>query len=513
MIVGIVPTAVLPASADEQPRYKVTTIREFPMTYDIPRQRFSEGLAVARINVESHSKFGFVNTMGEVVIPFEYDRADDFSEGLAAVGVRLLCEEGEFAGYDFGYINTSGEVVIPIGSGSELPFSDGLAAVLGDDNLWGYIDTSGEFVIPPQFSTARAFNGGFATVIRNDVSEIIDQNGETVFAFEGNFIPVGVFSDDGLVAVRVNEWGGKYGFANTSGEVVIPLEYDFTTDFSEGFAGVRNYGQDGGGGLINTSGELVVPLGFGTVQSFNGGVARIIRTTQGEDEGFMNSDGEIFDMPNSDVENIGGGFLRISTHGNDGSTHRIVDRFNEVVHVYSTDYHSGWIFAEKQGNVTTFYRAFEMQLGRRMEIITITEFCDVCNDYDCECGDTSPPEVCDDCEQIPCDCPEVCECGCCSECGECGECEVCDPPVVGCGDCGDCSDCNPTPEPCDICENDPCDCPEVCDCLNCPDCGYLGGRFGFGKVTNNPTGLVVQDAIAAILRRLLELPSALDERD
>jgi hypothetical protein len=56
-----------------------------------------------------------------------------------------------------------------------------------------------------------------------------------------------------------------------------------------------------------------------------------------------------------------------------------------------------------------------------------------------------------------------------------------------------------------------CDC-EGCDpcrtCRNCESCGKLGGRFGFGRVTNDSAGLVAADAIA-ILRYILELPSVI----
>jgi hypothetical protein len=49
-----------------------------------------------------------------------------------------------------------------------------------------------------------------------------------------------------------------------------------------------------------------------------------------------------------------------------------------------------------------------------------------------------------------------------------------------------------------------------CDeCRNCDDCGYLGGTFGFGRVTDNENGIVIQDALA-ILRYLVNLSSPID---
>jgi len=49
--------------------------------------KFKEGLAVAQKHKENGEKslFGYINKVGETVIPFEYFHGRDFSEGLAAV--------------------------------------------------------------------------------------------------------------------------------------------------------------------------------------------------------------------------------------------------------------------------------------------------------------------------------------------------------------------------------------------------------------------------------------------
>jgi hypothetical protein len=47
------------------------------------------------------------------------------------------------------------------------------------------------------------------------------------------------------------------------------------------------------------------------------------------------------------------------------------------------------------------------------------------------------------------------------------------------------------------------------NCKNCPDCGFHGGRFGFGRVTNANTTPAVGDALA-ILRFLVGLSNPID---
>ncbi|MBQ2830318.1 MAG: WG repeat-containing protein, partial [Oscillospiraceae bacterium] len=61
---------------------------------------------------------------------------------------------------------------------------------------------------------------------------------------------------DGLLPVAK---GGKWGFIDTTGKLVIPCGYDSAKDFSEGLARVE---KDGKWGLINTSGKVVLPIEY-----------------------------------------------------------------------------------------------------------------------------------------------------------------------------------------------------------------------------------------------------------
>jgi hypothetical protein len=58
----------------------------------------------------------------------------------------------------------------------------------------------------------------------------------------------------------------------------------------------------------------------------------------------------------------------------------------------------------------------------------------------------------------------------------------------------------------EFCNHECCNPP--CDCLSCTECGYRGGRFGFGRV-NGGEHVTVQDALA-ILRFIVGLPSPID---
>lgn len=86
---------------------------------------------------EKDGKWGFIDNTGTVVIPFEYDGAFSFSEGLASVE-----KDGKY-----GFIDNTGTVVIPFEYDDALPFSEGLAYV--EESKEGfYINKQGERVSP-----------------------------------------------------------------------------------------------------------------------------------------------------------------------------------------------------------------------------------------------------------------------------------------------------------------------------------------------------------------------------
>jgi len=70
---------------------------------------------------------------------------------------------------------------------------------------------------------------------------------------------------------------GRFGFIDTSGSVVIPLEYMDARSFSEGLAPIQ---QDSLWGYVDPSGEVVIPPRFSEVWASQDGLARV-RLTDG----------------------------------------------------------------------------------------------------------------------------------------------------------------------------------------------------------------------------------------
>ena len=183
----------------------------------------------------SNGMSGFVDEQSRTVIPFQYDDAGFFSDGLAAVKLN-----GKW-----GFIDKQGNTVIPFKYDNAGPFSKGLAEV-ELDGKWGFIDKQGNTVIPFKYDNVWSFREGLAVVELNGKWGFIDKQGNTVIPIQ--YDDAGFFSD-GLAQVKLKE---KYGYIDKQGNTVILFKYDNAGPFSKGLARVR---LNGIAGYINIRGK------------------------------------------------------------------------------------------------------------------------------------------------------------------------------------------------------------------------------------------------------------------
>lgn len=179
----------------------------------------SDGMTAFRL---SKGKTGYLNEAGEVAIDPQYDEAEAFHEGLAAVGKD----------HKYGFIDTKGNVVIPMVFDAVRQFAEGVApARVGAS--FGYIDKTGKFVIEPQFGRARHFINGLAYVQNDWRRAYIDHTGKPI---GGRFYErLERFSCDRAKFKQ----DGKFGYIDRAGKAVIPARYDDADDFRDGVAKVE----------------------------------------------------------------------------------------------------------------------------------------------------------------------------------------------------------------------------------------------------------------------------------
>lgn len=190
---------------------------------------------------------GYINKNGEVVIKPQYNDAQRFSEGLAAVKFSLV--DGKIVDdytikkesyknylsvnvtYKWGFIDATGKIVIQPQYDDVLPFSEGLAAVMNlkgpKQPMWGYINTKGKMVIPQMYERVESFNDGIACV---------------------------------RIMISGNE--GYYGYIDKKNKYIIQPKYPVAYPFYEGLAyvAVKGIGKQLIGYFMNIKEEVVIPL-------------------------------------------------------------------------------------------------------------------------------------------------------------------------------------------------------------------------------------------------------------
>ena len=224
-----------------------------------------------RARVYQDGKQGFVDKTGQVSIALKYDDARDFSDGLAMVE-----QNGKV-----GYINPQGKVIIPLmyePTQSEFGnnFLNGFveASLAGKQ---GIIDKQNNVIIPfiydNIYKLSDEANNVFFQVELNDKEGLLDSTGKIIIPIEYDrvgwisegLIAVGNLKDSDTNTDAVNNDKNNayskagFGYFNSSGELVIPFNYDYAQAFIGGLAVVK---KDNKSGLINHQGDIVIPIEY-----------------------------------------------------------------------------------------------------------------------------------------------------------------------------------------------------------------------------------------------------------
>ncbi len=150
----------------------------------------------------------------------------------------------------YGYIDRSGKMIIAPQFENTMGFNEGLAATkLG--GKYGYIDVKGSWIIKPQFEFTYMFSDGLALVQVDKKSAWIDKKGNIVIQPQ-DFEKTGMGFKEGRLAVKK---GGKWGYIDKTGKMIIEAKFEEAKEFSGGVAQVvtENHRHH----WIDTSGKIL----------------------------------------------------------------------------------------------------------------------------------------------------------------------------------------------------------------------------------------------------------------
>ncbi len=256
------------------------------------------------IPAKQNGLWGYISSEGESLIPYQFQKAENFSDGLA----RVLTAENKYAyinksgetalvspfdysftasegvicgvmGGKYGYCDLEGNIIVAPQFDMGFDFHDGLAAVKFGEK-WGYITAAGAYVVTPTYTYASDFSGGFAVCSLSSGYGIINKNGERTSSFSFDYI--GTCDDKGRFPAKK---GDISGYINSKGEWIIKLDYDFCYSFTDGAARVF---KDNLWGYINEQGEQIVAPTFVDCGEYRNG--RAFFSVDGMTYGFLTLD-------------------------------------------------------------------------------------------------------------------------------------------------------------------------------------------------------------------------------
>lgn len=229
------------------------------------------GVGIIDENGERHG--GYIDTLGNVVIPFDFEVALDFNDGRAQV-----MQNGKR-----GFIDGKGNIVIPCLYNEVSSFNHDIARVK-KNGKYGFIDRHGYEVLPCVYSDIGSIREGIVLVqyqglkcyIEPDFNGharlIYKETGEFDVLEEGDgYVKKSLFDSmkqpdgdfhEGMASIRertLGDWNNLflYGFIDNEGNEIIPCVYSFVSDFDKGIAVVE---KEGKWGAIDKKGNVIIPI-------------------------------------------------------------------------------------------------------------------------------------------------------------------------------------------------------------------------------------------------------------
>ena len=247
---------------------------------------------------------GMQNTLGQEVIPADYDYIWDFTEdsltlarkltvskvtGAASFDYQIISNSGflyyEFPSYllpepaqegfirtfndrtgRYGFLNPMGDVVVKFKYTAARDFREELAAVSDPaSGKYGFINRKGQYTIKPQFDEAYSFSEGQAVVKQGERFSFLRKDGSLipiagmyaqVFDLQEGFSVVSASRNDSIF----------YGFINKDGIEILAPTYVFLDNFEGGTA---VFVKENEAGMINNTGRVVIEPRYDELYRFD----------------------------------------------------------------------------------------------------------------------------------------------------------------------------------------------------------------------------------------------------
>jgi hypothetical protein len=268
-------------------------------------REYSNGLVAIKVK----NKWGYMDTVGEMVIPPIYKRITDFDNGFAGVSNKIgffiidktgneqeiktkdgyitekgklekikkfhegiaVIEASERFGSEivlkYGFLNKNLEVIVEPKFMAVGHFHEGMAWVRTFDKKLGFVNKNGKVVVNPKYLSVGNYSGGMAWVRTNEGIGYIDKKGELIinpkFLITGDFDP-----KSGIARVKDND---GWAYINKEGKYIRLENIIGFKHFKNGFCLVKN---QNGWGYIDAKGNWIIEPSYDDATEFLFGYAR-----------------------------------------------------------------------------------------------------------------------------------------------------------------------------------------------------------------------------------------------
>lgn len=221
---------------------------EYGMLYPIPEKK----LVIAELD----GVWGVLDYEGKETVPFLYSwiSYDDRGDGL-----QVTCtERSEEDAWDYrhykgflGFTEADGFTEI-VPAYDSMSFFVGDRAVVSVDKKYGLIRRDGTLELPIEYDLIRLFEDGSMALWTNDMARLFDSSGKMICS--GEFDSITAYGRGYEVTKD-----GKHGFLNGQGEQLLPVIYDYCSDYdicgADNVRSMTRYGQGVREVLVKTDEE------------------------------------------------------------------------------------------------------------------------------------------------------------------------------------------------------------------------------------------------------------------
>lgn len=166
-------------------------------------------------------KYVLIDKTGLKKVEVSLNDATDFYEGLSLVRNNN----------GYGFVDTAGRYKVLCIYEDGTVFMNGYAS-MKKDGKWGLIDKTGRVVIDFKYDNQFFYVEGLLGVKENNKCFYIDIKGNKKIAVKGGVIDLSPFQN-GLAKVSDSNY---YGYIDKTGKVVVPISFQYVTNFREGKA-------------------------------------------------------------------------------------------------------------------------------------------------------------------------------------------------------------------------------------------------------------------------------------